>query len=188
MKNGKNINIFRKKEKSPYEKIKLFFINLISVVVVGTFIFSYLKSNYSINRSNSIPTGIYKLYPLENIKKGDIVTFTVSEDLKNFMLERSYIRKSTVGFIKIVAGTEGDTIEINDNLLINGKIIKENLSKVDSLGRKLPLKTGKYTLKKDEYFMLGKHKRSFDSSYMGVIKKDQMKNKAELIYAFEESL
>ena len=135
MKNGKNINIFRKKEKSSYEKIKLFFINLISIVVVGTFIFSYLKSNYSINRSNSIPTGIYKLYPLENIKKGDIVTFTVSEDLKNFMLERSYIRKSTVGFIKIVAGVEGDTVEINDNLLINGKIIKKNLSKVDSLGR-----------------------------------------------------
>ena len=67
---------------------------------------------------------------------------------------------------------------------INGKIIKENLYKKDSLGRDLPLKEGKYTLKKDEYFVIGTHIRSFDSSYMGVIRKEQIKNKAKLEVEF----
>ena len=52
------------------------------------------------------------------------------------------------------------------------------------MGNPLPLKTGKYTLKKDEFFMLGDHERSFDSSYMGIIKREQMLKKAELIYYF----
>lgn len=187
MKNGKNIRIFSKKEKSKYSVLKKFFINLIALIITVFFLFNFLKNNYAINRSSSITTGVYKLYPLENnIKKGDIVVFDVSDELFNYMLDRGYINKYTKSFIKRVAGVPKDEIEINKDLKINGKIIKENLYKKDSLGRYLPLKEGKYTLKKDEYFLVGTHIRSFDSSYMGIIKKEQIKNKAKLIYSFEE--
>lgn len=185
MKNGENTKMFSKKEKSKYSIIKKFFINLIALITVAFFLFNFLKSNYAINRSNSIPTGIYKLYPLENtINQGDIVIFDVSDELFNYMMKRGYIGKYTKSFIKIVAGVPEDEIEIGKDLKINGKTIKENLYKKDSLGRDLPLKEGKYTLKKDEYFVIGTHIRSFDSSYMGVIRKEQIKNKAKLEIEF----
>lgn len=78
---------------------------------------------------------------------------------------------------------EGDEIEVGEHLIINKKI-KKKLPKKDTLGRDLPLKEGKYILKKDEYFMLGDNARSFDSSYMGIIRKDQIKSKAELMIEF----
>ena len=185
MKNGKNIRMFSKREKSKYGILKNFFINLIALTITAFFLFNFFKSNYAINRSDSITAGIYKLYPLDNnIKKGDTVVFNVSDELFNYMLDRGYIDKYTKSFIKIVAGVPEDEIEIGKDLKINGKIIKENLYKKDSLGRDLPLKEGKYTLKKDEYFVIGTHIRSFDSSYMGVIRKEQIKNKAKLEVEF----
>lgn len=185
MRNGKNTKMFSKRKKIKYDILRKFFINLTALIVVAFFLFNFLKNNYAINRSDSIPTGIYKLYPLEDdIKKGDIVVFDVSDELFNYMLDRGYINEYTKSFIKIIAGVPKDEIEIDKDLKINGKIIKENLYKKDSLGRELPLKEGKYILEKDEYFVIGTHIRSFDSSYMGVIRKDQMKNKAKLEIEF----
>lgn len=179
MKNGKNI--------SNYKIIKSFFINLLAAIFVCTFLFNYLKSNYAINRSSSITEGIYKLHPINNsLNKGEIVVFNVDKDTYNYMLNRNYINKYTIAFIKIIAGVPNDTIEINKDLIINGQIIKKSLPKVDSLGRELPLIQGKFKLKENEYFLVGTHIRSFDSSYMGIIKKDQIKNKAELIFSFED--
>lgn len=185
MKSGKNIKIFSKKEKSKYSILKKFFINLIALIVVALFLFNFLKSNYAINRTNSITAGIYKLYPLDNnINKGDIVVFDVSDELFNYMLNRGYINKYTKSFIKIVAGVPSDEVEIGKDLIINGEVVKENLYKKDSLGRELPLKEGKYTLKENEYFVIGTHIRSFDSCYMGIIKREQLLKKAKLIQEF----
>lgn len=180
MKDGKNI---KKSKGSLYGKIMKLFINLSAVALTGIITFSYLKKNFIINLTPSINTGIYKIEEISEIKKGDIVTFNVDEDLYNFMLERGYIDKKIKGFIKKVAGMEGDEIEVGEHLIINKKI-KKKLPKKDTLGRDLPLKEGKYILKKDEYFMLGDNARSFDSSYMGIIRKDQIKSKAELMIEF----
>lgn len=177
MKNGKNL--------SKYKIIKSFFINLLATIFIFIFLFNFLKNNYAINRSSSITQGIYKLHPINSLNKGDIVVFDVNNDIYNYMLGRSYINKYTVAFIKKIAGVPNDTIELNKDLIINGQIIKRDLPKVDSLGRELPLIQGKFKLKEDEYFLIGTHIRSFDSSYMGIVKKDQIKNKAELIFSFE---
>ena len=110
--------MFKKKKKTFYKSLKNFLINLFIVGIIFLFAFNYTKSNFAINRSNSLTTGIYKLYPLENLKKGDIVTFTVSDELYNFMLERRYIDKYTKGFIKKIGAMEGDIVEIGENLLL----------------------------------------------------------------------
>ena len=171
-------------EKKKPNKIRNSILNMLSLIIVFVALFSYFTKNYAINRSASIPTGIYKLLPIDEIKKGDTLIFNAEPEVVNFLLKRGYLSKYTKGFIKKVGAIEGDTVEINDNLIINGIVVKEKLPKYDSLGRELPLKKGTYTLKKDEYFMLGDHIKSFDSSYMGVIKKDQIKNKAKLEIEF----
>ena len=50
------------------------------ILIIGALIgfLSYLysiKEDYIINPSQSLPRGIYKLYPPTDIKKGDIVVF-----------------------------------------------------------------------------------------------------------------
>lgn len=170
--------------KNKKNTVKKSILNLLSLIVVFISLFSYFSRNYAINRSASIPIGIYRLLPLDEIKKGDTLIFTADKEIVEFLLRRGYLSKYTKGFIKKVGAVEGDIVEVNDNLIINGKIIKENLPKFDSLGRELPLKKGKYIIKKDEYFMIGDHIKSFDSSYMGVIRKDQIKNKAKLEIEF----
>ena len=180
MKDGKNI----KKSKSIlYKRVIKLFINLSAVLFTGILVFSYLKKNFVINLTPSIQTGIYKVEIVDEIKKGDVVTFTVNEDLYKFMLERGYINDKIKGFIKKVGGIEGDEIEVGEYLSIN-RVRKKKLPRKDTLGRILPLKEGKYTLKENEYFMLGDNPKSFDSVYMGIIRKDQIKNKAKLIVEF----
>lgn len=175
--------MFKKKEKSTYFKLKKTLINLGAILIVGFFLFDLAKENFRINVSESIPTGIYRVYPIDTIKKGDCIVFETDKNTREFMLKRGYIQKSSKAFIKKVAGMEGDIIEIDEYLKINGKTIKKIHTK-DSMGNPLPLKTGKYTLKKDEFFMFGDHERSFDSSYMGIIKREQMLKKAKLIQEF----
>ena len=166
--------MFKKKEKSTYQKLKKTLINLGAILIVGFFLFDFAKENFRINVSESIPTGIYRVYPIDTIKKGDCIVFETDESTREFMLKRGYIKENSKAFIKKVAGMEGDIID---------KTIKKIYAK-DSMGNPLPLKTGKYTLKKDEFFMLGDHERSFDSSYMGIIKREQMLKKAKLIQEF----
>lgn len=175
--------MFKKKEKSTYQKLKKTLINLGAILIVGFFLFDFAKENFRINVSESIPTGIYRVYPIDTIKKGDCIVFETDESTREFMLKRGYIKENSKAFIKKVAGMEGDIIEIGEYLKINDKTIKKIYAK-DSMGNPLPLKTGKYTLKKDEFFMLGDHERSFDSSYMGIIKREQMLKKAKLIQEF----
>lgn len=183
MKDGKNTKELNKKQVSFYKKLIKILINIAAVFVTGFIIFNLFRANFTINISPSISTGVYKLKLADEINKGDIVTFEISEDIYNFMLHRGYVNKVTKTFIKKVAGVEGDEIEVDDYLKINRER-KKKLPRRDSLGRILPVKEGKYILKENEYFMLGDNQRSFDSSYMGIIKKEQIKNKAELVVEF----
>lgn len=97
MKDGKNI---KESKGALYGKIMKLLINLSAIALTGIITFSYLKKNFIINLTPSINTGIYKIEEISKIKKGDIVTFNVDEDLYNFMLERGYIDKKIKGFIK----------------------------------------------------------------------------------------
>ena len=174
--------MFKKKEK-PKTKLKTTFINIGTLLIMGFFLFDFAKENFRINVSESIPTGIYRVYPIDTIKKGDCIVFETDKNTREFMLKRGYIKENSKAFIKKVAGMEGDIIEIGEYLKINGRTIKKIHTK-DSMGNPLPLKTRKYILKKDEFFMFGDHERSFDSSYMGIIKREQMLKKAKLEIKF----
>lgn len=174
-KNGKHTKRYKKLLLESLRNIALF----LGVLYV---VFSYFNKNYVINVTASLPIGIYKLEKIDNeINKGDIVLFQAKNNINNFMLERGYISKRIKSFIKRVEGIKGDTIDVGNFLEVNGKKIKESLPKKDLLGRDLKRKDGTYTLKANEYFLVGDKINSFDSSYMGIIKRDQIKYKANLV-------
>lgn len=88
--------------------------------------------------------------------------------------------------IKIVAGVPGDTITFNENeLFVNGnrfykaKSMQVNLK---TLGHTIDDYQTKYTLKDNEYFMVGETPDSFDSRYWGPITQSQIEGEAYAIY------
>ena len=55
---------------------------------MGFFLFDFAKENFRINVSESIPTGIYRVYPIDTIKKGDCIVFETDENTREFMLKK----------------------------------------------------------------------------------------------------
>ncbi|MBC2857029.1 signal peptidase I [Cetobacterium sp. 2A] len=157
---------------------------ILSIFLILFLGFSYFEDRYVINVTKSLPIGLYKLSEIDSIKRGDIVFFKAKEEIFNFMIERGYISKEISSFIKRVEGVEGDSVAVGDYLEINGIKVKSFLPNEDSIGRSLYKKTGNYHLKEGEYFLVGDTMNSFDSSYMGIINRGQIKYKANLIFKF----
>lgn len=83
--------MFKKKEKSTYFKLKKTLINLGAILIVGSFLFDFAKENFRINVSESIPTGIYRVYPIDTIKKDDCIVFETNKNTREFMLKRAFL-------------------------------------------------------------------------------------------------
>lgn len=153
-------------------------------VVLGAY---WCRGRYVINISASLPMGIYKLYEIKDkkIDKGDIVMFLFPEEAEKYIRERKYLPDNVNTLLKRVVAVEGDKVEaknktlyINDQEFWLGKIREK-----DSKGLPLPIMKSK-TLEKDEYFVFGTHPTSFDSRYYGVIKRELILKKAELVWEF----
>ncbi|WP_349764114.1 S26 family signal peptidase [Fusobacterium sp. SYSU M8D902] len=148
---------------------------MIAIFSILFVVFYYLKDNYIYNMTPSIPIGFYKIEKISNqndIKVGDIIVFNISLSDKAFLIERGYISKRTKALMKKISAKEGDIVEVDNFLKINGKIIKK-LKDKDIMGKNLPLKKGKFQLKEGEYFLIGDSSNSFDSCYLGIIKDSQ---------------
>ena len=157
------------------------------IIIIGIVIYvaiSLFNNSYVINNSSSMQVGIYKIIPIEGeIKKGDIVITKIPEDIKKIVVERGYVGPRITTFLKRVAGTSEDIIEKKDDCLyINNQRIKK-ISKLDRLGRSLPV-VENYTVKENEYFLLGDDKKSFDSTYFGAVNKNLFQSKAILKIKF----
>jgi signal peptidase I len=195
IKNGKFTKIFSDlKEKLKNSKIYNFTIKTINesleikiiilLVMLLYISISTFNNNYIINNSSSMQVGIYKMIPIKGeIKKGDIIITKIPENIKKLVYTRGYVIPRVNTFLKRVAGTNVDKIEKKeDGLYINDKFIKK-ISKLDRLGRPLPI-INNYTIKENEYFLLGDDEKSFDSTYFGAVNKSLFKSKAILKIKF----
>lgn len=173
--NGKNIKL-----NNLALEIALDFVKFLVVIIC---VFSYIRMNYRYNLTASIPTGIYKIYKVEELKRGDVVVFKIPKNEEKFMRERGYITPKIKALIKKIGAVSGDTVNITDNLLyINNEFVKE-IPKKDSLDRPMKIANIKnYKLKEDEFFIIGDSIKSYDSSYLGIIKKNEITHKAKLIF------
>ncbi len=115
-------------------------------------------------------------------------TFTNSE-LVLAMAKKEYNRGDIIAFktnegtaIKRIVGLPGETVYIKDNgeITINGTLLKEDYIPRDSLFKGDVETSNPYTLKTDEYYVLGDNRKdSKDSRYIkvGAVKKEAIKSK-----------
>ena len=82
--------------------------------------------------------------------------------------------------LKRIVAVEGDTIETRSDgaVLINGEK-KGKIFKIKGLTDKI--ENTRYILKKDEYYVMGDTETSFDSRYLGILRKKDFKSEVKLL-------
>jgi len=168
-------------------KIYLFFF-------IFMFLFKILARNYTVVITESLPLGIYKLYPIEDIKVGDIVQFKPDENTITFIKDREYLPKIADTLIKEVVADYSNRDEIkiiyankNVSLMpIAGSINYGPIYFKDSRGRDIkPISLKDLKPKNsDEFLLLSSHYKSYDSRYFGLVNKKQILNKAKIKIKF----
>lgn len=162
---------------------KIFKILLMFTVFIG--VLKVSSRHFIVNTTHSLPRGIYRLYSPENIEKGDIVVFDIPDSAEEYVHGRNYVPSIVTTMMKIVAS---DSLE--DNIRIdNGELTVNNenwgaVKKYDSQGRKVPELTIENLKKENHLLLLSKVENSFDGRYFGVIPREKIKNKAELVMKF----
>lgn len=152
------------------------------IIILGA---CWCRGRYAVNISASLPMGIYKLYEIEKIEKGDIVMFSFPPEAEKYIRERKYLPDNVKTLLKRVTAVEGDNVEVRDKTLYinNEEYWLAKIKEKDSKGLLLP-RMKNQILEKDEYFVLGTHPTSFDSRYYGTIKREVILKKAELVWEF----
>lgn len=156
-------------------KIKRFFVLILIQILIVAAVYPVgmlLKGHVgiSINQSESIKGKIFLvLKGNKRIIKDDLVVFEVAGDL--------YFNNKKL--LKRVVGVEGDLVirsgnkyYINDELVA---IAKDYSQSGERLNKYL---VDEITIKKEEYFVIGDHKDSYDSRYFGLLPSSQIKGKA----------
>ena len=169
-------------------KVYLFFFILM-------LIFKIIAMNYTIVITESLPLGVYKLYPIKDtIKIGDIVQFKPDEDTVKFIKNRGYLPEIANTLVKEVAADYSNRDEIklvyDTNLKLNLLYVGEkNYGPIflkDSKGRDITFVSLEDLKPKnsDEFLLLSSHYKSYDSRYFGLINRKQILNKAKIKIKF----
>lgn len=157
---------------------KFFKVLLITLGIVYT-VKLYVYNNYCINITPSVPKGIYKLKKIEEYRKGKIVYIEIPDNAKKVIWEREYLPKHINYLVKYIKGIPGDLIQVKNNKLYINDEYQGSIKKYDLQGKILESSLPKnYTLRKDEYVLLGKDDNSYDSRYFGIVKKEKILKEA----------
>ena len=140
-----------------------------------------LAFRFTLNVTDSVQTGLYykKIFP--SYKKGHLATFEMKREYLKYVEEfpNKWTRKKNF-FLKRIAAQEGDVIENRSGVLyINGKE-KGKILKVKGISTELDQKK-KIRLGKNEFFMMGDSRESFDSRYYGPVNRSELKNEVVLL-------
>ncbi len=148
--------------------------NALFVLLVGSILAALICSEcFILNTTASVPRGIWlKLDTLP--KKGDFVLVPIDAFSSTEWVPHDYFRKNMWGnrkpFLKLVAGSHGDNIELGDNslILINGVPFPNSAPlSHDRAGRFLQPFPLPVVLASDEIWLLSNSPFGFDSRYLG---------------------
>lgn len=167
-------------------KLKIITVTALSVVLV-TVTPLVLKSTgliFTVNRTESLPFGLYRVSTTEDFSKGVTVMVQVPEKLKSFAKKRAWLREFDT-ILKPVAATEGDRVCIGDNkVTINDEALAPVYTH-DREGLSLPVIRGCFTVSKDSFFLLSTSiDHSFDGRYFGETSTKDVKGVIKPILTF----
>lgn len=165
-------------------KFVLFSILCLSVLTVGSFFVS--GPFLIINKSPSLPLGVYWVEKTNQFQKGDILLLNLPKSIKEIAVKRRYMPKQAQLMKPLVASYE-DSVCVNrkGEFLINQKKFGQRLE-TDSSGRKMPkMLSGCIRLQRDEIVVASLKENSFDSRYFGPLLKEFISGKAHAILVWE---
>ena len=145
-----------------------FFIGIMAAIVIAQFFFTI-----GINVTDSIPKRVFLIVKGTTPEVGDYVAF-------RFQGSRYYKKGRT--FIKVIAGNEGDFLEIKDRCFLLNKKLLGCAKEKDREGR--PVEPFAFTdiIPRDKIFVLGISKDSYDSRYFGFVDKNQVIGRANALF------
>ena len=159
------------------------------LMIIGIIFFSivFCIKRIMYNVTDSMTKGIYVKKIISDYRKGDIVIFLMDKKYLKFV--ESSLRKNKTEklyLLKRIVAVEGDTVETRKDgiVLINGEK-KGKIFKIKGLTDKIEDK--RYVLKKNEYYVMGDTETSFDSRYLGILRKKDFKSEVKLLIK-EETL
>ncbi|MGN0902601.1 MAG: conjugative transfer signal peptidase TraF [Succinivibrio sp.] len=159
------------------------------LMVIASITYSLL--DLSINISNSIPRGLYKVKKHVYPDTGEYALFCLEGAPARIASERQYLTfgKCSYGLAplgKQVAAREGDFVKIsNEGVRVNEKLLKNSVPLYfDEKRNPMPQIEMEKFLLKNEYLMMSEKINSYDSRYYGVIKRRQIIGSLELIVSF----
>ena len=182
---GKIMNILKKLKEKKFFYLKIdweyTFITKLMILLLIFSSITFCFSRMTYNVTGSLTKGIYlkKLFP--DYKKGDLVLFIMdkkySKYIENFPNKD---KMKNIYLLKRIDGVEGDIIETRSDgtLLINGKI-RGKILRIRGITDNI--ENTKYILKKDEYYLMGDTKESFDSRYLGIFNRKDFKYEMKLL-------
>ena len=153
------------------------------LMIIGIIFFSivFCIKRIIYNVTDSMTKGIYVKKIISDYKKGDLVIFLMDKKyLKYVESSLSKNKGKKLYLLKRIVAVEGDTIETRSDgaVLINGEK-KGKIFKIKGLTDKI--ENTRYILKKDEYYVMGDTETSFDSRYLGILRKKDFKSEVKLL-------
>lgn len=163
------------------------FITKLMIIGITFFSIVFCIKRIVYNVTDSMTKGIYAKKIISDYRKGDIVIFLMDKKYLKFV--ESSLRKNKTEklyLLKRIVAVEGDTVETRKDgiVLINGEK-KGKIFKIKGLTDKIEDK--RYVLKKNEYYVMGDTETSFDSRYLGILRKKDFKSEVKLLIK-EETL
>lgn len=162
---------------------KAVFILVVFLIFMG--ILKKEGKNYTINKTRSLPRGIYRLYPPVDLHKEDIIVFEIPKSAE-LMFKRGYVSNIDT-LMKKLAALPGEDIQIENNEVLIGT---KNWGKIydrDKLNRQLPkLEKEQIRPSENEVLALSDIDKSFDGRYFGPIEIKSIKYKAKPVFILKE--
>lgn len=124
------------------------------------------------NASESVPIGWY-FVTKRRPKIGEIAVIRPAEWVQIYASNRGYLPQEVLLLKPIFAAQSSIVCRFGPYIFVDGKHVAK-ATIMDKKHRLLPVWKGCTVLKHSQYFVLGRHRDSFDSRYFGPIDRDQV--------------
>lgn len=137
-----------------------------------------LSQIFVYNHSNSLPQGLYLVVAADDVKRGDLVTVELPEEMKEYAIDRGWMKEGELLLKKIggFAGTkyvvEGGKFFIDDRYV--GPVYEK-----DGAGLLMPVRNGHFAVKEGCFLPIAdQYPKSFDGRYFGDVPLESIHAKA----------
>lgn len=135
-------------------------------------------SGLRVNPTPSLPKGVYRIVPGQDLAKGDLVSFCLQGGFADLAKERGYLQAGSCEnglrpLLKRLAGLPGDYIQAGSMAV----------RAVDSLGRPMLSILHSGVIPSGMALVLADHEGSFDSRYFGLVPLESLQ-RVEPVFVF----